>query len=167
MESEVEVPFRNSRQESFTAEQKWALLLEYDKCLERGSKSAFCRRVGIDRVTPGVWLRQRASGILKDPATVEAMAKPKKRPGALSFEERQELEALRRDNEKLKQRLVQEEAAVEILGKAAALLESLAKSAPVGPTPEPTPGRPEWLQDPDTSRLPQIPSKPSGKRESR
>lgn len=163
MEFETEVPFRSSRSEKFTAEQKWALLLEYDKCLDRGSKAAFCRRVGIWTGTPRQWARDRAEGTLKDPASLENVKMSKKSADrALAFEERQELESLRTQNRKLNDRLIQEQAAVEILGKAAALLESLTRSAEqTQPEPEPMPGRPEWLQGPDTSRLPQIPSKHS------
>lgn len=165
MDEKDETPFRRNRRQWFTAEQKWALLLEYDQCLERGAKSAFCRRVGIDPVTPREWMNQREDGRLLDPATVEAMDDPKhRRQRRLSWDERQELEKLRRDNQSLGRKLEQSEAAVDVLGKAAALLEALAKSAenseePIAPPP--TPGRPAWLSDPDTSKLPWIPPKNS------
>lgn len=155
--SEIEtVPFRPTKQARFTAAQKWALLLEYDKCFDRGTKAEFCRRIGVWSGTPLVWLRARAEGRLRDPATVEPMNKPRR----LTATERQELERLRRENELLKNRLDQSESAVEVLGKAAALLEALAKSAHHStqePLPDPQPGRPDWLQGPDTSKLPQIP----------
>lgn len=159
MKDEQEVPFRDSRRSWFTQEQKWALLLEYDKCLDRGAKSAFCRRVGISHVTPREWARQRADGRLVDPATVESVKQPQRR---LDRDERHELERLRRQNASLQRQLEQSEAAVEVLGKAAALLEALAKSATAEEAPaEPQPGRPQWLSDPDTSTLPQIPPKSS------
>lgn len=158
MKDEQQVPFRASRQQWFTAEQKWALLVEYDQCLDRGSKSAFCRRVGINTVTPREWLRQRADGRLIDPATVEDMKKPQRH---LGWDERQELERLRRDNQSLERQLEQSEAAVDVLGKAAALLEALAKSAEPQQPKTHLPGRPAWLSDPDTSKLPSIPPKNS------
>lgn len=160
MKDEQQVPFRASRRKWFTAEQKWALLLEYDQCLDRGSKSAFCRRIGIDPVTPREWLRQRADGQLVEPANVVDVTKPRGRPG---WDERQELERLRRENELLQRRLEQSEAAADVLGKAAALLEALAKSAETEQPrqPPPLPGRPGWLSDPDTCRLPSIPPKNS------
>lgn len=160
MDQERGVPFRATRGTHFTQEQKWLLLVEYDQCLERGSKSAFCRRVGIDPVTPRQWMRQRADGRLVDPATVVTMTKPVGRP---SWDERQELERLRRRNAFLERRLEQSEAAVDVLGKAAALLEALAKSAETEQSsqPPPVPGRPGWLNDPDISRLPSIPPKNS------
>ncbi len=164
MAEQREVPFRATRETHFTEEQKWLLLVEYDQCLERGSKSAFCRRVGIDPVTPGQWLRQRADGRLVDPATVEDMKDEKHREKRrLDWDERSELEQLRRRNTSLEIKLEQSEAAVDVLGKAAALLEALAKSANNEPPTDPPtrPGRPGWLSDPDTSRLPSIPRKNS------
>lgn len=157
---EQRVPFRSSRRSWFTAEQKWALLLEYDQCLDRGAKSAFCRRVGIATRTPGEWLRLRAEGRLVDPVSVEAVDEnPGQRRRRLDWQERQEFERLRAENQSLQIKLDQSEAAVEVLGKASALLEALAKSAAPQETasPPPPPGRPEWLSDPDTSRLPVIP----------
>lgn len=156
-----EVPFRVTRGQNFTAEQKWVLLLEYDQCLDRGSKSAFCRRIGLNPSTPREWLRLRSTGELRDPATVEDMKKPQRH---LGWEERQELERLRRDNTLLERQLEQSEAAVDVLGKAAALLEALAKSAEpqeIMTSPPQRPGRPAWLSDPDTSKLPPIPLKNS------
>ncbi|OYX50416.1 MAG: hypothetical protein B7Y93_09450 [Micrococcales bacterium 32-70-13] len=162
------VPFRPSKRHHFTAAQKWALLLEWDQCLDRGAKTAFCRRIGVWTGTPWEWARQRADGRLQDPATVESMSEePKGYTPRLNFEERQELARLRREKQRLERELEQSQAAVDILGKAAALLESLAKSAEQPPTtePEPTPGRPAWLQGPDTSQLPPIPPRPSKPRE--
>lgn len=159
-----EVPFRNSRGTHFTQEQKWLLLLEYDQCLERGSKSAFCRRVGIWAGTAREWLRQRADGRLVAPDTVEDMKDEKRlEQRRLGWDERQELEQLRRRNASLERRLEQSEAAVDVLGKAAALLEALAKSAENQELEEPPiqPGMPAWLSDPDTSKLPLIPRKNS------
>lgn len=160
----AEVPFRPSRQHHFTSAQKWALLLEWDQCLDRGSKAEFCRRIGVWNGTPLEWSRQRADGRLQDPATVGSMNKDPKKDSRLSAEERRELQQLRRENQRLERELEQSQAAVDILGKAAALLESLAKSADQLP-PEPKPGRPAWLQGPDTSQLPPIPPRPSKPRE--
>ena len=155
-----EVPFRPSRHAAFTEDQRWALLLEYDQCLERGSKSAFCRRVGVSSFTMSKWTRLRAAGILTDPALTAPNTNPRR---ALAYDERQELERLKRENARLKRDLEQSRAAAEILGKAAALLEELAKSAdqPPAPQPPPVPGRPAWLSDPDSSTLPSIPPRHS------
>ena len=63
----------------------------------------------------------------------------------------------------MKRELEQSRTAADILGKAAALLEGLAKGAEQATVEEPPlePGRPEWLSGPDTSRLPSIPPRPS------
>ena len=79
----------------------------------------------------------------------------------LGWDEREELKRLRVENQRLQNKLEQSEAAVEILGKAAALLESMAKGAQLSePVPEPRPGMPQWLRNDDGSSLPQIPSNP-------
>lgn len=156
-----EVPFRPSRQSWFTDEQRWALLQEYDQCVERGAKSAFLRRVAVTPYSMRKWARWRDEGRLMDPATKPSTTRLGR--NTLNSDERQELVRLRRDNDRLKRELEQSQTAVELLGKAAALLEGLAKSAKPEQEqePEPSPGMPAWLSDPDTSRLPQIPSRPS------
>lgn len=156
-------PFRESRGQHFTDAQKWALLQEWDQCFEWGSKSAFCRRVGVWSGTPTEWARQRADGRLKPPVSVEVMDNDKKKEAArrLPWEEREELKRLRAENQRLHTKLQQSEAAVEILGKAAALLDSMAKGAELtDPVPEPIPGMPAWLRNDDGSSLPQIPPRP-------
>ncbi|MEV7135864.1 hypothetical protein AB0N24_23640, partial [Arthrobacter sp. NPDC093128] len=59
------IPARASNRKHFTTEQKHAILDEYDKCLEWGSKGAFIRAVGIANSTLNHWRRQRESGELK------------------------------------------------------------------------------------------------------
>lgn len=156
--SSESVPFRQSRNQNFTNAQKWALLEEWDQCLERGAKAAFCRRIGVWRGTPDEWARQRADGRLRAPVSVESMTENSDSRRAASWDEREELRRLRSENERLKNKLEQSEAAVEILGKAAALLESMAKGAELSdPVAEPRPGRPAWLDGEDGSGLPSIP----------
>lgn len=156
-----DVPFRPSRSSKFTPQQRWALLLEYDQCLERGSRVAFCRRIGVSSYTMNSWVQQRAAGLITEPDPARSRGD---RRGVLTYEERQELERLRRQNERLKVELEQSIAAADILGKAAAFLEGLAKNADQNqtqPEPPPVPGRPAWLADSDTSSLPSIPPRPS------
>lgn len=161
-EQDQRPPFRTSRNQNFTDAQKWALLEEWDQCLERGSKAAFCRRIGVWSGTPYQWARQRADGRLKPPVSVESMEKDKSAKWRrLPWEEREELKRLRAENQRLQNRLEQSEAAVEILGKAAALLDSMAKGAELSdPVPEPRPGMPAWLRNDDGSSLPPIPPTP-------
>lgn len=162
MGDQEQIPFRATRKSQFTPEQKWALLLEYDKCLDLGSKSAFCRRVAIGTWTMRDWVRKRAAGEITDPA-LELKPAPVSR-AMMNQNERQELQRLRAENQRLQHELDQAQTAAQILGKAAAFLEGLAKNAqpPVNPPqPEPHPGIPQWLADPSTSSLPSIPSRNS------
>lgn len=144
-------PFRPTKNHNFTEEQKWALLLEYDKCLDRGSKAAFLRRVGIVRDTIWKWSKAREEGRLTDPATRSLPAKQ----GAMS---QRDAQYWKRRAERAERELARSKAANEVLGKAAALLEELSKSAEPEPEPTQTAGMPQWLADPSGKALPQIPS---------
>lgn len=160
MGDQEQVPFRATRKSQFTPEQRWALPLEYDKGLDYGSKAAFCRRVSIGTWTMRDWVRKRAAGEITDPALTPQP--PQVSRARMNQSERAELERLRAENQRLERELHQAQTAAEILGKAAAFLEGLAKNAqePVSPPPIPSqPGTPWWLADPDTSSLPQIPSR--------
>ena len=72
----------------------------------------------------------------------------------------QQLKRVLKENEILKAKLARSEAAVDILGKASALLEAAAKSARARtrapeliPEPEPETGWPQWLK-PSTGGTP-------------
>ncbi|NKX56960.1 hypothetical protein HGG74_21100 [Arthrobacter sp. E918] len=149
----MELPVRPSRQHRFTAEERWALLQEYDKCIDQGSKAAFCRTVGINARTARDWARAREAGLLKPPGSAGRSAAYVK-GGLMDKRDRAELERLRRENAALRKKLEQSEAAVDVLGKASALLESLARSAQAAQEPEvpeeETRGLPDWLQKPGT-----------------
>jgi transposase len=144
----MEIPTRPSKLHRFSAQQKWDLLLEYDKCLDRGSKAEFCRRVQVHSSTFRDWLAARDEGRLVPPLTPPGQ---KERSGWMNARERDELKRLKTENERLKKKLEKSEAAVEILGKAAALLDAMARSAAATDPQleEQEPGRPEWLKKPD------------------
>ena len=55
------MPVRVSNRKHFTTDQKHAMLDEYDKCLEWGSKAAFIRAAGITEGTMNRWCR--AAGV--------------------------------------------------------------------------------------------------------
>ncbi|QYF88533.1 transposase [Arthrobacter sp. PAMC25284] len=135
------VPVRRSGRSHFTLEQKHAILDEYEKCLERGSRIAFCRAVGIGDNTVRLWVQQREAGELR------SSIKQGNEDQRLNAGDKQQLKRVLKENEILKAKLARAEAAVDILGKASALLDAMAKSAaatdPV--LEEPEPGRPEWL----------------------
>lgn len=142
----MEIPTRPSKLHRFSARQKWDLLLEYDKCLDRGAKAEFCRRVQVHSGTFRDWLAARDEGRLLPPAQTPSGDGSR----WMAARERDELKRLRAENERLKKKLEKSEAAVEILGKAAALLDAMARSAAATDPhlDEPEPGRPEWLNKP-------------------
>jgi transposase-like protein len=157
----MDVPVRASRREHFSAAQRWELLIEFDKCTDRGAKAAFFSRIQVDPTTVYAWARARAQGRLVDPGLVVQAVRGRKQ---MSSEERAELARLRAENEVLKDQLATSQEAVEILGKASALLEAAAKSARARtrapePAPEPETGWPQWLK-PSTGERPSPRSQP-------
>lgn len=149
----MDIPQRPSRQSSFLPAEKWALLLEFDKCLDRGSKTAFYKIVQVAPVTMKKWAQAREEGRLKAPGE-----NPKVRAerSTMSGQDHRDFMKLERENEALKLKLEQSVATVDILKKASALLDSLAKSASSLQTPEPvekavdpvpeSEGWPAWLK---------------------
>ncbi|WP_462200307.1 hypothetical protein [Arthrobacter sp. B2a2-09] len=134
------IPVRQSNRH-FTIGEKNAILDEHEKCLERGSKMALARAIGIRAATVREWARARESGEL--PAVVD----PIKEDQRLNAGDKRQLQRVLKENEILKAKLARSEAAVDILGKASALLEAMAKSAAATEpqVEEREPGRPEWL----------------------
>ena len=101
---------------TFTAEYKQRILEEAEACQE-GELGALLRREGLYHAHLSKWRKQRDRGALKG-------LTPKKRgpkPG-LTGAERQELEQLRRENQRLKRELRKVEVIVEIQKKASELL---------------------------------------------
>jgi plasmid maintenance system antidote protein VapI len=124
----------------FTLTEKLRIVDAFDACVERGAKTALTRRLGLRENTIREWANARDAG------TLSARRLEHERDGEdyrwMTIKEKQELARLRRENRQLRSRLEKSEAAVEILGKASALLESMAKSAGAaeplleeGPTP--------------------------------
>ncbi|PNI09388.1 hypothetical protein CXX84_03730 [Arthrobacter sp. AFG7.2] len=134
-------PPRGSNRKHFTLEQKHAILDEYDKCLDWGSRIAFSRAVGITDGTIRLWVRQRESGELR------SRFKSGSEDHRLREGDKRLLKQVLKENEILKAKLARSEAAVDILGKASALLDAMAKSAAATDPElkEPEPQRPEWL----------------------
>jgi transposase len=108
------------RRRTFTAEYKLKTVAEYDAA-ESGEKGALLRREGLYSSHVVEWRRARDAGALGGLA-----AKPRTdRPSA----EQAENERLQRDNDKLRRELAQARAALDVVGKAHALLELLSESA--------------------------------------
>jgi transposase-like protein len=109
----------------FSPEYKLAIVTEYE-CAPNGEKGAILRREGLYSSHVIEWTRARDAGTLSadgpaDPAT------PSKRPKKSA--EQIELEKLRRRNAQLEADLTKTRLALDIMGKAHALLEELSESA--------------------------------------
>ena len=115
--------FARPRRRSFTAEYKARILDEYDGLPMGGpGRGALLRREGLYTSHLAEWRRVRNS------AGEEALA-PKARPRRSP--EGVELDRLRRRNERLEHELKRTRLALEITGKAHALLELLSESADI------------------------------------
>jgi transposase len=110
------------RRRVFTAEYKLRVLEEYENAESARERAALLRREGIYTSSISEWRRAR------DAAAREVI--PERNPGRPAREAAgAENEWLRRENEKLAAELARTKAALEIAGKAHALLEMLSESA--------------------------------------
>jgi transposase len=108
------------RRRSFTAEYKLAILAEYEAA-EPGERGALLRREGLYSSHLVEWRRARDAGAL---AGLQAPPRAVKRTP-----EQVELERLRREKAKVEAELARTKAALDVVGKAHALLELLSESA--------------------------------------
>jgi len=123
-------PAARPRRRTFTAEYKARILAEYDT-IPAGStdRGALLRREGLYTSHIAEWRKAR------DTAGLDALA-PKARPAKRSAEQ-VELEKLRRRTARLEAELARTRLALEITGKAHALLEMLSESADTEPKSKP------------------------------
>jgi transposase-like protein len=126
----VEDPAARPRRRTFNAEYKARILAEYD-AIAAGSpeRGALLRREGLYTSHIAEWRKAR------DTAGLDALA-PKGRPAKRSAEQ-VELEKLRRRTSRLEAELARTRLALEITGKAHALLEMLSESADTEPKSKP------------------------------
>lgn len=110
------------RRRSFTAEQKLAHVAAYEQALAEGQGGAYLRREGLYSSLMSEWRRLRDAGVLEGKSAGEQVGRPSK--------EQAEIARLRRQLEVTQRRLDTTETALEIMGKAHALLETISKSAP-------------------------------------
>lgn len=99
-----------------STEEKLALLAEYDAC-DPGKKGEFARRKGIYSSQLTEWRRARDAGTLGAKASRGSQS------------DRRELDRLEKKNKKLEAELEHTRLALDIVGKAHALLEKLSESA--------------------------------------
>jgi transposase len=123
-------PAARPRRRSFTAEYKERILAEYDE-LPSGSteRGALLRREGLYTSHIAEWRKARDAGAREG-------LTPKQKKAKRSSEQ-VELERLRRRNERLETELAKTKLALEITGKAHALLELLSESADSDPKSKP------------------------------
>ena len=117
------------RRRTFPAEYKLAILDQYDACSGDGDKGALLRREGLYSSHVVEWRRAR------DAAAVEGLS-PRVRQPKLSPDAAALAKANRRI-ERLSDELARHKLALDIAGKAHALLEMLAESAAPEHKPKP------------------------------
>ena len=97
------------------------LMSAYEQACEHGEGGAYLRREGLYSSLISEWRKQRDAGVL-------AGKRPGEKVGRLTAEQA-EIARLRRENARMSKRLTTTEAALDIMGKAHALLETLSERA--------------------------------------
>ena len=110
------------KRRTFSAAYKARIVDEYDQLATGRERGALLRREGLYSSHISGWRKLREAGAVNGLAE-----KPAGRPGRGT--EAVENERLRKENEKLTAELTRTKAALEIMGKAHALLELLSESA--------------------------------------
>jgi transposase len=112
----------------FTADYKLAILADYDRLSADGAKGALLRREGLHTSHIVEWRRAREAGTLQ---RTGATSPPEPKPAA----DAAALKKATRRAERAEAELAKTRMALEIMGKAHALLEMLAESADSDPKP--------------------------------
>jgi transposase len=115
---------RYSQRRIFSPEYKLSILAEYDRCSESGERGALLRREGLYSSLITDWRRQHRQGLIKS-----ALGRHDNGRGGPSLSE---VAKLRAENERLRSKLAQAEAVINVQGKVHALLEEISKSADSG-----------------------------------
>ncbi len=110
-----------TRRRSFTPGQKLKYLSEYETACETGGGGAYLRRQGLYSSLISEWRKQRDAGLLEGKSPGEAVG----RPSAAQAENARLKAQLR----KAETELSMTRTALEIMGKAHALLEQISESA--------------------------------------
>ncbi len=125
-------PRDRPRRRRFSADYKLTILAEYDRLTGDGDKGALLRREGLYSSHIVEWRRAREAGMLQ---RTGAAATPGQR--RLAGQANAALVKANRRAERLEAELAKTRMALEIMGKAHALLEMLAESAEPDPKPKP------------------------------
>ena len=109
------------RRRSFTAAQKLEHVTAYEQALAEGQGGAYLRRHGLYSSLVSEWRRLRDAGLLDGRTGGQRIGRPSK--------EQAEIARLRRELAEERRKLATTETALEIMGKAHALLEQISESA--------------------------------------
>jgi len=110
-----------SRRRSFTPAQKIAHLQAYEAACADGEGGAYLRREGLYSSLISEWRRLRDAGVLEGKAPGAKVGRPNA--------DQAEIARLRRQLADAERRLATTEAALDIMGKAHALLEQVSEGA--------------------------------------
>jgi transposase len=110
------------KRRTFTQDYKTRILDQYESASTPQERNALLRREGIYSAYISEWRRERDNAV-----PVPAQERKPGRPGKSTADA--ENERLRKENERLAAKLSRTEAALEIMGKVHALLETLSESA--------------------------------------
>ncbi|WP_421098119.1 hypothetical protein, partial [Rhodococcus sp. As11] len=123
----IDIPVGRTRtgKRAFSLAYKIEFLRQWDQCIEVGAKTRLLRETNLDYATITRWIHARDSGDL-EASMVTAADKSR---GRVDSRDRAELAKLRKENERLREKVAQGDAAVEILGKAFELLQGITKSS--------------------------------------
>ena len=113
---------------AFSPAYKLAMVAAYESA-PNGEKGALLRREGLYSSHIIEWTRARDAGLLGTPDGWETGSRASSAGRQKKSSEQLELEKLRRQNEKLQADLKKTRMALDIMGKAHALLEELSESA--------------------------------------
>jgi transposase len=106
-----------AKRRRFNAEYKQRILEEADACSEPGQIGALLRREGLYSSHLTTWRRQREQGQLEG-----LRAKKRGRKPSVDEAQAKEMEALKRENQRLESRLQQAETIIEVQKKLSGLL---------------------------------------------
>lgn len=112
------------RRRVFSVAEKLVHLDAYERACKDGEGGGYLRREGLYSSQISEWRKQRDAGVLAGKQSGEKI-------GRLTAEQA-EIARLKRENAQMSKRLATTEAALEIMGKAHALLESLSERADSG-----------------------------------
>lgn len=110
-----------SRRRSFTPAQKLQHVTEYEAACQAGQGGAYLRREGLYSSLISEWRRLRDAGLLEGREPGAKVGRPSA--------DQAELARLRRDLAEAERKLATTEIALDIMGKAHALLEQISESA--------------------------------------